>query len=99
MASLARYVSLLKGFGEEPLKIPALSAAYTHTRELSKVEVFPNMGQRPAGAFHPGVLAGPALLMEHAFERAGIDILGYEVAEHLICGRDCAVKDGSALGT
>jgi len=98
VASLARYVSPLKGFREEPPKIPVLSAAYTHTRELSKVEVFPNMSQRPAGAFHPGVLAGPVLLMKHAFERAGVDILGYEVAKHLICGRNCAIKDGSTLG-
>jgi hypothetical protein len=55
------------------------------------------MSQRPVGAFHPVVLAGPALLMEHAFERAGVDILGYKVAKHCICGRDCATKDGSAL--
>lgn len=40
------------------------------------------MSQRPAGAFHPCVLAGPAILMEQAFKRAGADILGYKVAKH-----------------
>ncbi len=40
------------------------------------------MSQRPAGALHPGVLAGTALLMEHTFERAGADILGYKLAKH-----------------
>ena len=55
------------------------------------------MSQRPAGAFHPGVLAGPTMLMEHAFERAGADILGYKVAKHCICSGECAAQDNGAL--
>lgn len=97
MASLRGYVSVLKGFKGDPLKIPVSSAACTFTCKFPEIEVFPNMSQRPAGAFHPGVLAGPTMLMEHAFERAGADILGYKVAKHCICSGECAAQDNGAL--
>ena len=59
--------------------------------------MFSNMSQRPVEAFHPGVLARLALLMEHAFERAGVDIPDCKAAKNLICRGHRATKDGSAL--
>lgn len=98
MASLPGYVSVLKAFKGDPLKIPVFSTACTCTCELPEIEVFPDMSQRPAGAFHPGVLAGPVMLVEHAFERAVADILGYKVAKHCICSGECPAQDSGALG-
>ena len=71
-----------RGTAPKNQDLPAFSAACTCTWEHSKIEVFPNMSQRSAGAFHPGVLAGTAFLMEHALKRAGADILGYKLAKH-----------------